>query len=426
MVTTLRVWLSFMFCCWKTRSLIVRTPFIRRAQTLVSPVAAVADNAGIRLLPTVHPSLIALWKVSNVAIFEGIVLHRAASEPVSVWIKHHHHQQQQANIPPTILFPATLSASISGIVLAAVSDDIVVHFTRIEYVGVLAYPVAIAMFLQEQLQTSINHAMNDHHNDKKTTAAVTATPTAATAVISTNRDICNVSSSISVEVKVVQSSASGTHHGLHLVRFSLMGSRLPPSLSQSSPIPKKESRPPVGSVSASAFASPIPQDATSIVERLLTGCLMAKAPCVMDGKTPLMSLVEIEVLVDTTDFNHNNNNAGHSDPSSGLKTSRRSEPPPDPSPLPGSSPSPCPVAVVKVTQEVPVKFTKYMRRESILHTRLTSNDQQEQDTATVVESTATIVAATTATTTTTTATEATFMGLSLLVPADALRPRPSR
>ena len=232
---------------------------------------------------------------------------------------------------------------------------------------------------------------------------------------------------------MVQSSASGTHHGLHLVRFSLMGSRLPPSLSQSSPIPKKESRPPVGSVSASAFASPIPQDATSIVERLLTGCLMAKAPCVMDGKTPLLSLVDVEVLVETTDVNHsNNNNKNHSHSSTSLKTSPRPNPRPDPS----SGPSPSPGAVVKVSQEVPVKFTKYMRRESILHTRLTSHDQQAQQaqltvthsepTSTTSTTAASTVAATTATTATTTATEATFMGLRLLVPTDALRPRPSR
>ena len=408
---------------------------MRRAQTLVSPRSAVADNAGIRLLPAVHPSLIALWKVSNVAIFEGIVLHRAASEPVSVWLTQYHHQQQQANITPTILFPSTLSSSISGIVLAAVSDDIVVHFTRIEYVGVLAYPMAEVVLLQEQLQISINHALNDHHNDKKTTAAVTAAAAAtatATAVTSTNRNLCSVSNSIAVEVKVVQTSESGTHNGLHLVRFSLMGSPLPPSLSQSSPIPTKaSSRPPVGS--PSAFASPIPQDATSIVERLLTGCLMAKAPCVMDGKTPLLSLVDVEVLVETTDVNHsNNNNKNHSHSSTSLKTSPRPNPRPDPS----SGPSPSPGAVVKVSQEVPVKFTKYMRRESILHTRLTSHDQQAQQaqltvthsepTSTTSTTAASTVAATTATTATTTATEATFMGLRLLVPTDALRPRPSR
>ena len=403
MVIAVRLLLSLMLFCWKTRSLIIRTASIRRLRTFVSPIGAVADNAGIRPLPNVHPSLVALWKVSNVAIFEGIALHRAASEPVSVWLK----QNQHPHIIPTILFSSTLAASISGIVLVAVSDTSVVRLTSVEYVGVLACPMADVLLLQEKLQTSINNVLNNHDNDQKRTASSAA---ATTSTDRPQRSVSNIA--VEVEVEVVQSSESGTHQGLHLVRVSLIGS---PVFTLHSPIPK---------ASTSPRDSPIQQYATnSIVERLLAGCVVAKAPCVMDGKTPLLSLVAVEAWVEETDINDSNG--------SGLTSS------------PGLSPSSNPVAVA-VAQEVPVKFTKYMRRENILHTRLTSHSQGQQDTTTTTESTTTTTAApttttpttmiTTATATTTSAptttatavTEATFMGLSLLIPADALRPRPSR
>ena len=419
MVIAVRLLLSLMLFCWKTRSLIIRTASIRRLRTFVSPIGAVADNAGIRPLPNVHPSLVALWKVSNVAIFEGIALHRAASEPVSVWLKQNH-QHQHPHIIPTILFSSTLAASISGIVLVAVSDTSVVRLTRVEYVGVLACPMADVVLLQEKLQTSINNALNNHDNDQKTT------PSSSTAT-STDRPLHSVSS-ISVEVEVVQSSESGTHNGLHLVRVSLKGS---PVLTLPSPIPKASTSPVESHIQ--------PYATNSVVERLLAGCVVAKAPCVMDGKTPLLSLVGVDAVVEGTDINDSNGNNGHTNPPSSRSPGSSPDLSPDLSPVPGR-------VAVAVAQEVPVKFTKYMRRENILHTRLTSHSQGQQDTTTTTESTTTTTAAPTTSTTTaatattttaptttttspattTTATEATFMGLSLLIPADALRPRPSR
>ena len=409
MMTTVRVFLPLMLCLM-ARSLI-RTATIRRSRTLVSTKAAVADNAGIRRLPSVHPSLLALWKVSNVAVFEGSALYRAASEPVSVWLKHNQHQHSN-NIPTTILFPSTLAASISGIVLVAESDINVARLTRVVYVGVLACPVADAVHLQEKLTMSITNALNNNHDkaSQKETAAITSTDQPPRSV-----------PDLEVDVEVMQSSESGTHNGLHLVRVSLIGS---PTLTLSSPIPPQ--------VPGPSVTSPSQQDTTSIVERLLVGCAVAKAPCVMDGKTPLLSLVGIEAQIESTTHTHSNSPLNPS-------TSPSLSPGLSSSPHSSLSPSPGPVTVA-VAQEVPVKFTKYMRRENILHTRLTTSHRQEQkdDTTRTAVSMTTAAATSTTTATTTdmepiattattaTATEATFMGLSLVVPADALRPRPSR
>ena len=380
---------------------LIRTALLRRSRTFVATKAAVADNAGIRRLPSVHPSLLALWKVSNVAIFEGTTLHRAASEPVSVWLKQNQHQH--SNNIPTILFPSTLAATISGIVLVAESNINVARLTRVVYVGVLACPVADAVLLQEKLQLSITNALNNNHDKKRQKETV--------AVTSTDHHPRSVSDlEVEVDVEVVQSSESGTHNGLHLVRVSLIGS---PIITLSSPIPPQVSGPPVSSHSQ--------QDDTSIVERLLVGCAVAKAPCVMDGKTPLLSLVNIEAQIESTTHTHSNNN-DQPNPLIGSSAS------PGPSPRPSLGP-----VTVSVTQEVPVKFTKYMRRENILHSRLTtshSQGQQDDATTTTADPTATSTTNTSANATaaesTTAATEATFMGLSLVVPADALRPRPSR